>query len=151
MHLPITKFGNLAQADAIRLADAIEAEAAQWAPVLLGLAAGVAPNPAPGTPISLELDGDPDALDRVVQGVPRVAQRLQLFVDRRVFAPYLTVGAVNHLTTAEMVESLLDTMASLNDITWVQTSVSLLLSSATASDGLGPVSFREIPLGPGPH
>jgi hypothetical protein len=152
MHLVVTKFGNLTENDAIRLADAIEREAAEWQPVLLGLAAGVPPaDDVPRAPLSVEVDGDLDALQPVIRGVPRIAQGLHLFVDRRAFAPFLTVGHVNDLTTPAYVDAVLDVVDAMSAVTWTQSVLSLLLNVQPTPEQPGLRLFREVPLGPAPR
>src|SRR4051812_16578551 len=101
IHLPIARFGNLSQFDASRLADTMEREAAKWESPRLRLAGGAALEPEGDDSVWVRLAGDLDALGTVRGGVTRVAQRCQIYVDRRVFRPEVRLGAVNDRTTAE--------------------------------------------------
>ncbi len=72
------------------------------------------------------LDGDLDALQVIAQGVPKVVQRLSLFVDRRQFRPLLSVGSITDETTAPYLEALVAALERFEGMTWTQESVSLM-------------------------
>ena len=53
-----------------------------------------------------KLDGDVEDLLTIGRGIPLVAQRMRLFVDRRQFRPWLSVGTITDKTTAPYLEDL---------------------------------------------
>lgn len=55
-----------------------------------------------------------------------MAQRLSLFVDRRQFRPWLSVGTINDLTTAPYLEELVAALERFEGMTWTQETVSLM-------------------------
>jgi hypothetical protein len=148
MHLPIAKFGNLATADATRLADELQVQAAEWASPRLQLAGGLVLQSDGKTSVWARLGGDLDEVREVVRGVAHVALGLHLFVDRRVFQPELQLGTVNNHTTTAYLDALLAELDAFDGNAWWQTSFALMVPT---EDGPGPVplkSFREIRLGP---
>jgi len=148
MHLVVAKFGNLPLAEATRLAATLDEEAQTWATPRLHLSGGVALEPAGDDAVWVKLAGDLDQLDAVRQGVGRVAQGLQLFVDRRVFRPHVKIGTINRWTTTPYLEELLAALDEFQSTAWWQTTVSLLIP-AELGPGQPPYKdFRDIPLGP---
>jgi len=148
MHLLVARFGNLPLAEATRLAAALDQEAPAWATPRLHLSGGVALEPEGDDGVWVKLAGDLDELDAVRQGVARVAQRLQLFVDRRTFRPHVKVGTINRWTTTPYLEELLAALDGFQGTAWWQTTVSLLVP-AELGPGQPPYKdFRDIPLGP---
>jgi 2'-5' RNA ligase len=148
LHLLVARFGNLPLAEATRLAAALDEEAVAWQTPRLHLAGGVALEPEGDDGVWVELAGDLDQLDAVREGVTRVAQRLQLFVDRRVFRPQVRIGTINERTTTAYLEALLAALAEFQSTAWWQTTVSLLVP-AELGPGQPPFKdFRDIPLGP---
>jgi RNA 2',3'-cyclic 3'-phosphodiesterase len=148
MHLLLARFGNLPLAEATRLAAALDEEAARWPTPRLHLSGGVALEPKGDDAVWVRLAGDLDQLDAVREGVARVAQGLQLFVDRRVFRPHVKIGTVNRWTTTRYLEELLAALEELQSPAWWQTTVSLLVP-AELGPGQPPYKdFRDIPLGP---
>jgi 2'-5' RNA ligase len=148
MHLVVAKFGNLVLNDAMRLANALDAEAWQWPTPRLRLTGGVALEPEGDDGVWVPLDGDLHALNDLRQGVTRVAQGLQLFVDRRGFRPQVQVGTVNGYTTEAYLEELLAALRTFESNAWWQTTISLL---QPADHGPGQATFRtfrDIALGP---
>ena len=148
MHLQIAKFGNLPLAEATRLAAALDEEARSWATPRLHLSGGVALEPEGDDAVWVKLAGDLAQLDAVRQGVARVAQGLQLFVDRRAFRAHVKVGTINRRTTTPYLEELLAALDEFQSTSWWQTTVSLLVP-AEMGPGQPPFKdFRDIPLGP---
>ena len=148
IHLPIAKFGNLALADAVRLADELERQAPGWPTPRLHLAGGVALEPTGDSTVRASLAGDLDALGAVIRGVSRVAQALQLFVDRRVFRPDIELGSVNGRTTTGYLEALLGELAGFEGNSWWQNSFTLVIPTDNAPGQPPFKSYRVITLGP---
>jgi 2'-5' RNA ligase len=148
MHLLVAKFGNLPLSEATRLAETLDAEALGWATPRLHLSGGVALEPEGDDGVWVRLAGDLDQLETVRQGVARVAQGLQLFVDRRAFRPHVKIGTINRRTTTPYLEELLVALDEFQSTAWWQTTVSLLVP-AELGPGQPPYKdFRDIPLGP---
>jgi 2'-5' RNA ligase len=147
MHLPIVKFGNLPLAEANKLADAMDEQASTWQSPRLHLAGGLGPTPDGDDSVWVSLGGDVEALEAITRGVPRVAQGLQLFVDRRGFRPHVRMGTVNHRTTDEYLAEVLASLAEFESSAWWQTTVTLMYP-AELRPGRSPYkTFRDIPLG----
>ena len=152
MQVPIAKFGNLSLVDANRLADALEQQGRSWGSPRLRLHGGVVLEPEGDNSAWAGLTGDVDALHQLKAGVIRVAQGLQLFVDRRVFRPHLRLGTINGLTTEAYLEALLAALDAYEGAPWWQTSMSLLVPADNGPTGPAFKVHREIQLGlPVPH
>jgi RNA 2',3'-cyclic 3'-phosphodiesterase len=152
MHVPIVKFGHLALTDTVRLTNALEAEAPSWGSPRLHLHGGLALEPEGDDSVWVRLGGDVEELNDVVRGLTRVAQGLQLFVDRRVFRPEVRVGRINDRTTEAYLEQLLATLDAFEGNHWWQTSLSLLNPIDLGRDKPPFKVHREIRLGtPVPH
>jgi 2'-5' RNA ligase len=148
MHLLVAKFGNLPLSEATRLATALDEEAQGWATPRLHLSGGVALEPEGDDSVWVKLAGDLHELDEVRKGVSRVAQGLQLFVDRRAFRPHVKIGTINRRTTTPYLEQLLAALEEFQSAAWWQTTVSLLVP-AELGPGQPPYKdFRDIPRGP---
>jgi RNA 2',3'-cyclic 3'-phosphodiesterase len=148
MHLLVAKFGNLPLAEATRLATTLDEEAQGWATPRLHLSGGIALEPEGDDSVWVKLAGDLEELDEVRKGVARVAQGLQLFVDRRAFRPHVRIGTINSRTTTPYLEQLLAALDEFESTSWWQTTVSLLVP-AELGPGQPPYKdFRDVPLGP---
>lgn len=152
LHLPIARFGNLPLADASRLAAALEEEAAGWESPRLYLAGGLALEPEGDTAVWLKIAGDLDALGTIGRGVPAVAKRMQIFVDRRGFRPHIRLAEVNDRTTEAYLVEVLTALEAFESPGWWQTQVSLMTPVAGGPDEPPFKPFREASLGPAvPH
>ena len=148
VHLTIAKFGNLALNDADRLIEALTRAAAEWSSPRLRFAGYTTLESSDDPSVWVDLSGDMEALDTVGRGVPRVAQGLSLFVDRRIFQPRVRLGGVGPSTTPAELEALLARLEVFETNAWWQTSLTLLTH---AERGPGRPSFKtyaDIPLGP---
>jgi len=152
LHLPIARFGNLPLEEAKRLADALDEQASQWESPRLHLAGGLALEPEGDISVWLKLAGDLDALGVIGRGVPALAQKLQLFVDRRGFRPHVRLADVNDRTTETYLAQVLEALEEFQSPAWWQTSISLL-NPADPVPGQPPFKpFRDVSLGPAvPH
>jgi 2'-5' RNA ligase len=152
MHVPIVKFGNLALDHAARLIDALELQASDWQSPRLHLHGGLAKEPKGDSSVWVRLGGDLDELNAIVRDVSRVAQGLQLYVDRRAFRTDLQVGTVNERTTEAQLEQVLAALDAYESQAWWQTTVSLLTPIDLGPDQAPYRLHREISLGPAvPH
>jgi 2'-5' RNA ligase len=152
LHLPIARFGNLPLSEASRLAEAVDEAASEWESPRLHLAGGLALEPEGDSSVWLKLAGDLDALGTIGRGVPAVAKKLQLFVDRRGFRPHIRIADVNDLTTETYLAQVLAALEEFESPSWWQTNV-LLMNPADQGPHQPPFKpFREATLGPAvPH
>ena len=121
MHIPVTYFGNLTLGDSVTLADTLRGEVASWSRPELRFAEWTGDES-----VWAKLDGEVDKLVTIGRGIPRVVQKLQLFVDRRQFRPWLSVGTITDRTTAPYLESLVARLDRFSGRSWTQESVTLL-------------------------
>ena len=148
VNLTMAKFGNLPLSEATRLADTMEKQAAGWEAPRLRLAGGAVLEPEGDDSVWVGMAGDMAALGAISAGVRRVAQGLQLFVDRRAFRPQLQIAKINPQTTEACLEEVLALLQQFESPSWWQTTLSLLIP-ADLGPGQPPFkNFRDIPLGP---
>ena len=148
MHIPITYFGNLTLGDSIALADALRTEVATWRRPELRFAGGTALEWQGDESVWTKLEGDVEDLLTIGRGIPPVAQKMQLFVDRRQFRPWLSVGTITDKTTAPYLEELVARLDRFKGRTWVQESVTLLKGVPHESETPFEVQ-EELPLAAG--
>jgi 2'-5' RNA ligase len=152
LHLPIARFGNLPLAEATRLAEAIDEQASEWESPRLHLAGGLALEPEGDSSVWLKLAGDLDALGTIGRGVPAVAKKLQLFVDRRGFRPHIRVADVNDRTTETYLAEVLAALEGFESPSWWQTTVTLMNPADQGPNEAPFKPFRDVTLGPAvPH
>ena len=126
MHIPVTYFGNLTLGDSVTLADTLRGEVASWSRPELRFAGGAALEWTGDESVWAKLDGDVDDLLTIGRGIPPVAQKMQLFVDRRQFRPWMSVGTITDKTTAPYLEDLVARLDRFKGRTWTQETVTLL-------------------------
>ena len=126
MYLPITSFGNVTTGDAVKLANALRAEAETWQRPEVRFAGGAALEFPGDESVWAKLDGDIDALMTIGRGVPLLVQRLGFFVDRRQFRPWLSVGTITDHTTAPYLQEIVDALDAFEGRTWTVESVVLM-------------------------
>ena len=93
-----------------------------------------------------KLDGDVEKLVTIGRGIPRAVQKLQLFVDRRQFRPWLSVGTITDRTTAPYLEDLVARLDAFSGRSWTQETVSLMKNIPQEPDHPYEV-VEELPLG----
>lgn len=150
VHVPLAKFGNLTLTDAERLATSMATQASEWAAPRLRLSGHADREQEEDPSVWVELTGDPDGLDdlgTVARGVPRVAQGLRLFVDRRQFQPRVRLGQITEHATPPYVQALLDTLDQFDGRTWTQSEVLLLTHADHGPDQPSFKTFATVPLG----
>ena len=147
VYVPITKFGNLVVNDAERLAASLTTEAADWAAPRLRFSGHAAREQDEDPSVWVELKGDMDDLGTVARGVPRVAQGLRLYVDRRAFQPQVRVGRVTEDATPPYVQALLDTLDHFDGVSWRQSELLLLTHVDRGPDLPSFRTFATVPLG----
>lgn len=146
MHIPVTYFGNLTLGDSVTLSDTLRSEVASWSRPELRFAGGAALEWTGDESVWAKLDGEVDKLVTIGRGIPRVVQKLQLFVDRRQFRPWLAVGTITDRTTAPYLESLVARLDRFSGRSWTQESVTLLKHLPQEPDHPLEV-VEELPLG----
>ncbi|MEP6817276.1 MAG: hypothetical protein ABI873_17185 [Marmoricola sp.] len=126
MHIPITTFGHLTRVDSELLADALRTAVATWERPTLHFTGGTALEFPGDQAVWARLGGDLDRLQVIGQGVPKVVQRLGIFVDRRQFRPWLSLGTITEETTAAYLEELVAALDRFAGTTWTHEHVSLM-------------------------
>ena len=145
MYLPITSFGNVTTGDAVKLANALRAEAETWRRPEVRFAGGAALEFKGDESVWAKLDGDIDALMTIGRGVPLLVQRLGFFVDRRQFRPWLSVGTITDHTTAPYLQEVVDALDAFEGRTWTVESV-VLMKRPAESEGEGFEELERMPL-----
>lgn len=148
MQISLAGFRNLAQGDAVRLAQTMREAAAGWDAPLLRFAGATALEWPSDRSVWVTLGGEVDQLSEIARRVPQVAQQLGLFLDRRRFRPWLEVGSVNAATTGPYLEKLVATLDGFG-ADWPLGTVSLLCprwDRPGSAEGMWDV-FEELELG----
>ena len=144
----IAKFGNLSRGDANRVAEALTRAASEWSTPRLQLRGYSTLESEDDPSVWVDLEGDIDALNAVARGVPGVAARLGLFVDRRLFQPRVRLGSVSPGATEPELEAVLARLARFETNKWWQTGFSVLTPAEHGPDEPSFKTVAEIPLGP---
>lgn len=151
IELTLAKFGNMALGDVKRLADRMEHEATEWESPRLRLSGGVAPQHGEDA-LWVALSGDLDALGAVRRGVTRVAESLNVYVDRRGFRPHVQIGTVDGDADPGYVQALVAALDDFESTAWWQTSLALATPVDHGPDRPQYKTFRDVTLGPAvPH
>ena len=146
MNIPVTFFGSLTLGDSVALTDALRGEVAGWSRPELRFAGGTALEFPGDESVWVKLDGDVEKLVTIGRGIPRAVQKLQLFVDRRQFRPWLSVGTITDKTTAPYLEDLVARLDRFSGRTWTLETVTLLKTVPQEPEHPYEV-VEELPLG----
>lgn len=146
MSVPLTTFGNLTRVDSELIAEALRREAAAWPRPSLWLGGGTALEFPGDRSVWAGLGGDVAGLEAIAKDVPRVAQRLSLYVDRRTFRPWLALGTITDTTTAPYLEDLVAALEAFRGTTWTQDAVSLLAGQPEGGHNEPFEELERIPL-----
>ena len=146
MHIPVTHLGNLTLGDSLNLVDMLRGEVASWSRPELRFAGGAALEWTGDESVWAKLDGDVEKLVTIGRGIPRAVQKLQLFVDRRQFRPWLSVGTITDRTTAPYLEALVARLDRFSGRSWTQESVTLVKHIPHEPDHPYEI-VEELPLG----
>ncbi|MGI9156751.1 MAG: 2'-5' RNA ligase family protein [Marmoricola sp.] len=149
MYVPIATIGQLTLGDSIALRSALRTSATTWERPTLGFTGGTALEWPSDRSVWARLDGDLDRLQTVGKGVPEVVKRLALFVDRRQFRPWLSVGTITEQTTAPYLEDLVGALERFQGSSWTQESFSLLKALPDVGSGSQYEVLEELPLAAG--
>lgn len=147
MNVPITSFGSLTRGDTDRVAAALREAAASWVSPSLFLTGGSALEFPGDTSVWTGIGGDVDQLGAIAQEMPKLAQRLSLFVDRRTYRPLLPVGTITDTTTSPFLEELVAALTAFRSSTWTQDSVSLMSGEPNAGPDEPFVVLERMPVG----
>ncbi|RLV50841.1 hypothetical protein D9V37_02495 [Nocardioides mangrovicus] len=137
--IPVTHFGNLTTADSVRLADELRMEAATWPSPTLHVHGGAALEWAGDLGVWARVEGDSEGLQHIGRSVPPLAQRLSLFVDRRMFRPWLQVGTITDATSAPYLEDLVAALDHFRGTSWQQQHLTLFRGRAEDDEGFDEV------------
>jgi 2'-5' RNA ligase len=146
MHIPVTYFGNLTLGDSINLADTLRGQVATWSRPELRFSGGAALEWTGDESVWAKLVGVVEKLGTIGRGIPRVVQKLQRYVDRPQFRPWLSVGTITDRTTAPYLEDLVARLDRFSGRSWTQESVTLLKHIPQDTDHPYEV-VEELPLG----
>jgi 2'-5' RNA ligase len=126
MHIPITTFGNLTGVDTKLLARELREAVATWQRPELCLTGGAALHFPGDKAVWVRLGGQVDELHAMATEIPKLVQRLSLFVDRRSYRPMLSVGTITDTTTGPYLEQLVAALEGFQGMTWTQDTISLM-------------------------
>ena len=150
MHVHVTSFGNLARADAARLADRLVAATTEWPPAPRLAMAGCSALAGEGDlTVCAPLVGEVDQMRSIARAIPEVAQTMGLHVDRRRFKPQVPVGEVTADTSLPYLERLVAALEGYRGPEWVLPDLVLLKPSWASSDHESATAdiYAIIPLG----
>jgi len=149
MQIPITTFGNVAQADAIALGEALRKEATLWPRHELRFAGAAALEWPGDVSVWSRLEGGVEDLETIARGVPKVVQRLGFLVDRRKFRPWLAVGDITDTTSPPVLQRLFDTLEAYRGDPWRVDEILVMRRrrTATAEDEEPFEVMQALPLG----
>ncbi len=147
MFLPVAGFGNVTRDDAVRLAAALKAAAADWTSPAVRLAGGGALEFPDDRSVWAKLDGDVEALVTIADGVAQSVERQGFFVDRRAFRPWLSVATITQSTTAGHLENVVAALDAFRGDAWKIEWISLVKPSFEDSVAVSKELYR-IALGP---
>lgn len=136
MHLPVTRFGNVTSGEVSRIVEALRQAAAEWTPPRLRFAGAVALEWPGGEEMRAALSGDVDGLTAIARQVPTAVEKLGLFVDRRGFRPWVSVGRVTATTTLPFLTRVVETVGAYSGPEWWMTHLSVVRKSWVKADGM---------------
>jgi 2'-5' RNA ligase len=124
--IPVMTLGNVTRPQASEIADLLrEGVGKPGPPPEVGLR-GVWALEDDGDPtVALPLVGDVDRLDQLARSLPTLVAKHGFFVDRRRWAPRLTLGSVTPTTSLPFLERLVDHLAGHTSQTWSVDSIAL--------------------------
>jgi len=101
----VADLGNIVEADARALAASVSRQFAQTAaPVLRATGVEVSPRGS----VALTLGGDVETLDEMARAVGLAAERINLYVDRRMFRPLVVVASLDQQRPGSRVAAALE-------------------------------------------
>lgn len=92
MYVLLARFGNLTEDQVPRLADALANGLADSPVATVGFAP---PRLVDGQDVFVELTGEVDVVAGLARVVPKIAEKVRLYVDRRIFRPGIVVASVD--------------------------------------------------------
>lgn len=124
--VPVMILGNVTRPQAGEIADLLrDGVEEDGPPPEVGLRGVWALEDEGDRTVALPLVGDVDRLDRLARGLPALVAKHGFFVDRRRWAPRLTLGSVTATTSLPFLERLVDDLAGYTSQTWPVDSIAL--------------------------
>lgn len=148
IQLPLANFGNVGLADRLALQEALQEEAAHWAPMELRFKGGSALVDPGDDSVWAELSGDVEQLTAMGRVIPRVVHRLGFLIDRRAFRTCVRVGRITPATRVDFLERLLTRLDGYSGPAWTAHHVSMLRQHSAENGHLEPEPdvMHELPL-----
>lgn len=144
MAVPITNFGFVHTATALKLAEVVSRATERYQPPEVSFSGGAALVDEDDRYVWAQLRADDESVE-VMRGIARevvsAVEPLGLFCDRRMFRDRVPVATINDNTTVEHLEKVLSVLDAHKSATWTVTEVSVLRR------GIGP--WETIPIGGG--
>ncbi len=124
LQFPVIGLGNVTRLDATALCEALAARVAGLGTsATIALSGAWALEDGDDPSVALRVVGDVDALTTIASSLPTFAAELGYYVDRRRFAPRLTVARVTDATTLPVLQALVDVLDGYRSRTWDVTTV----------------------------
>lgn len=148
LRIPITRFGNVSQRDALQLFSTLGHAARSWPRAELRFAGSAALEWPGDECVWTRLDGDVDGALTIGRGVPPAVKRLGFLVDRRAFRPWMSVGTITDHTTAPFLENLVAALDEFKGTMWTLSTISVMRKvPIDGTGGVEEIVLEEIPLG----
>ena len=123
LYLLVARFGNLTEDIGMRLADALDEGLAELPPAVVWFSA---PRIEETGDVVVDIHGEVERMLDISRAVPRVAEKMKLYVDRRVFHPELVVGQCAPGPRTAAVEQHLDGSGDWSSQVWAADGVCLV-------------------------
>lgn len=143
LDIPVAGFGNLVDKDARRLVRELRAQLAELSPPVVRFSGVCADD---GGEVSVGLAGDLERLTELARIVPKAAQSVRIFVDRRRFQPALVVGSVSQQAPGSRVDTVLGSLRGWASADWAVSGVTVIRTRWERGDAIGE-EYDFVPLG----
>ena len=148
LRIPITRFGNVSQRDALQLYSVLGEAARSWPRAELRFAGSAALEWPGDECVWTRLDGDVDGVLTIGRGVPPAVKRLGFLVDRRAFRPWMAVGSITEHTTAPFLEHLVAELDEFKGTMWTLSTIAIMRKVPLDDSGaVEEVVLDLVPLG----
>ena len=144
--LPVFWLGNLSRPEVASVGEMLRAEVDHSGPPARVRFSGVWALETEGNPtVGLPLVGDAEQVSDVARTLATLVSRLGYFVDRRRWAPRLTIGSVTATTSLPFLERLVADLETYTSPAWSVTSVELMRQQFDESQPGGWQVLESIP------
>ena len=126
IHVPLVRFGSVANPDLPRVRRALSDAAAQLPPVVVRVSGGELLEPEGDRHVYATLDGDITGLKAIFRTINEGVEDVGFFLDRRSFRPRLALGEVTDATTVEHLQAVEEALAGFSSEWWTIDAVSLM-------------------------